>query len=194
MPGFRRRSRRSSSRSGGLRRGTDWSGASYGGVAQAGLLYTDWIIPPTISEQQLLEPAAQGHGQMREDHTLMRTLINAYVYSTLSQTEFFWFDVGIFVHKSYAPATSPDPLEVPVPADASEEWIWRRRWGFPKQIVATTTNFMQTENGLWIDVKSRRKLDANTGIAIVVDNGTDNETGNDVSFLFDFRMLFKKPR
>jgi len=194
MP-FRRMSRRRTARRGSSNklRGVYWDGNVFRGDLVDEVPVGDWMVLPAIPEIELRDSTNLGFLQPREDVTLERTLIDLTAQAQQRTDGEFaaWF--GLIALDWPDPTTVP--TTIPDPANPSEEWIWRQGIGFPKNPLITgvlTIGSLLDPNKT--QVRSKRKLPAETGIFAVARLDGFGGGVNPVSFVNIFRFLFKKPK
>jgi len=192
MPFARRRHSRRRTSGSNKKRGTIWDWNGYFGVATPGGLFWDWMIFPAISEANLRSSTNLGIDQLREDFTLVKTIIDFTAQEIQSGTDSDSFYIGLTTFRSSDPSTTPAINEIPQPSDGSEEWIWRQPVLFPKNItgggIVTIASLLDPNKSI---MRGMRKLPENTGVIVVVDT---QQCLNSVAFNSEFRFLLKKPR
>jgi len=191
MP-FKRSSRPRRKLFSGKRRGTAWDWNGYAGVADPGGLYWDWMILPAIPESELRSSTNLGYEQLREDFTLVKTIIDLVVQAAQPTTQPDTFYIGLHTFESSDPTTVPTINEIPQAGNGSEEWIWRQAMTFPKNTfgstIVTIGSLLDPNKSI---VRGMRKLGADMGILVVVDTQSCSVP---MSFNAEFRFLLKKPK
>jgi len=193
MPFRRARSANRRVRGGGKRRGVYWDGNVFRGDLVDTTPVGDWMVLPAIPEIELRDSTNLGFLQPREDVTLERTLVDLVVQAEQRDDGEFaaWF--GLIALDWPDPTTFPTTM--PDPRNPSEEWVWRQGMFWPKNPLLTgvlTIGSLLDPNKS--QVRSKRKLPAETGLAAIAVLDGFGGAVNDVSFINAFRFLFKKPK
>jgi len=183
----------------GPRRKLSWGDAFWGTSGATNVnagnsaAFTNWIkvpagIPASGNSLDWHEP---------EDQTLVRSY-NRFGWAVYPGTNPINVIVaaGILVWEWQSGATTPSPLDVPLPVDLLDDsdWVWKIAFPAVAPNVPTfyASAFAESDLAYWS--RAQRKLSKRAGLLLVT-QCLNNLTGSSVNFWWNFygRYLFKEP-